>query len=113
MLLEHDLSPSEFSLLSEILWKLGSGKGQESLRETILVDIATLLRADFAASYIWDAKQHLSKQGIMWQIDSKAILEYDRIWQHDDPITSRLRERQQATFVNEIISISELKKIDI
>lgn len=112
MLLEYDLSSSEFSLLSEILWKLGSGKGQQSLRETVLVDIATLLRADFAASYIWDAKQHVSKQGIMWQIDPKAILEYERIWQHHDPITSPLRERQQATFVNEIISISELKKTD-
>ncbi|ENX41468.1 helix-turn-helix transcriptional regulator [Acinetobacter sp. NIPH 2100] len=112
MLLEYDLSSSEFSLLSEILWKLGSEKGQQSLRETVLVDIATLLRADFAASYIWDAKQHVSKQGIMWQIDPKAILEYERIWQHYDPITSQLRERQQATFVNEIISLSELKRTD-
>ncbi|NNP69947.1 helix-turn-helix transcriptional regulator [Acinetobacter sp. Ac_5812] len=112
MLLEYDLSSSEFGLLSEILWKLGSGKGQQSLRETVLVDIATLLRADFAASYIWDAKQHVSKQAIMWQIDPKAILEYERIWQHHDPITSQLRERQQATFVNEIISLSELKRTD-
>ncbi|ENW81232.1 hypothetical protein F909_02523 [Acinetobacter sp. ANC 3929] len=112
MLLEYDLSSSEFSLLSEILWKLGSEKGQQSLRETVLVDIATLLRADFAASYIWDAKQHVSKQGILWQIDTKAILEYERIWQYHDPITSQLRERQQATFVNEIISLSELKRTD-
>ncbi|MFW1838059.1 response regulator transcription factor [Acinetobacter gyllenbergii] len=112
MLLEHDLSSSEFTLLSEIMWKLGSEKGQGTLRQNILADIATLLRADFAASYIWDAKQHLSKQGLMWRIDPKAIVEYDRIWQHDDPITSRLRERQQATFVNEIISLSELKKTD-
>lgn len=112
MLLEYDLSSSEFSLLSEILWKLGSGKGQQSLRETVLVDIATLLRADFAASYVWDAKQHISKQGILWQIDTKAILEYERIWQYHDPITSQLRQRQQATFVDEIISLSELKRTD-
>ncbi|EMK2723357.1 response regulator, partial [Acinetobacter baumannii 18689] len=53
VLLEKDLSPSEFTLFSEILWKLGSGKGQYNLRESILADIAILLRADFAASYIW------------------------------------------------------------
>ncbi|EPG37806.1 helix-turn-helix domain-containing protein [Acinetobacter colistiniresistens] len=110
MLLEHDLSPTEMSLLSEILWKLGAGKGQDNLRETTLAEIATLLRADFAASYIWDAKQHLSQKGIMWQIDPKAIDEYDRIWQYDDPITAQLRKRQQPTFVNEIMSISALQK---
>ncbi|WP_343619567.1 helix-turn-helix transcriptional regulator [Acinetobacter proteolyticus] len=110
MLLEHDLSSSEFTLLSEIIWKLGSEKGQRTLRQNILADIATLLRADFAASYIWDAKQHLSKQGLMWQIDPKAIVEYDSIWQHNDPITSQLRQRQHPTFVNEIISLSKLKQ---
>lgn len=51
-LLEKDFSPSEFTLFSEILWKLGSGKGQYNLRENIIADIAILLRADFAASYI-------------------------------------------------------------
>ncbi|MGE8643652.1 response regulator transcription factor [Acinetobacter vivianii] len=112
MLLEHDLSPSEFTLFSEILWKLGAQKGQESLRETIIADIATLLRADFAASYIWDAKHHLSRKGIMWQIDPKAITEYDQIWQYDDPITAQLRQRQHPTFVHEIISLSALKKTD-
>lgn len=112
MLLEQDLSPAEFSLFSEILWKLGSGKGQQSLRENLIADIATLLRADFAASYIWDAKQRLSRKGIMWQIDPKAMLEYDTLWQHNDPITAQLRQRQHPTFVNEIISASALKKTD-
>lgn len=110
MLLEQDLSPAEFILLSEILWKLGTEKGQECLREKTLADIATLLRADFAASYIWDANHHLSRKGIMWQIDPKAIMEYDQIWQYDDPITMHLRKRQHPTFIHEIISMPVLKK---
>lgn len=65
MLLEHDLTSLELQLFAEILWKLGSENGQPYLRENIIADTATLLRADFAASYIWDAKHNLSKQGIM------------------------------------------------
>ena len=110
MLLEQDLSPAEFSLFSEILWKLGSGKGQQSLRETLIADIATLLRADFAASYIWDAKQCLSKKGIMWQIDPKAMLEYDTIWQHNDPITALACTRRASNTA--FIQISTKRRRD-
>lgn len=39
VLLEKDFSPSELTLFSEILWKLGSGKGQYNLRENIIADI--------------------------------------------------------------------------
>ncbi|CAM2820199.1 response regulator transcription factor [Acinetobacter celticus] len=110
MLLEHDLTSLELQLFAEILWKLGSENGQPYLRENIIADTATLLRADFAASYIWDAKHNLSKQGIMWRIDQKAIQEYEHIWQYNDPITLPLRERQKPTFVNEVISLTDLKK---
>lgn len=110
MPLEHDLTSSELRLFAEILWKLGSENGQPYLRENIIADITTLLRADFAASYIWDSKHHLSKQGIMWKIDQKALQEYEHIWQYDDPITFALRKRQKPTFVHEIISFSNLKK---
>ena len=74
-LLEKDFSPSEFTLFSEILWKLGSGKGQYNLRENIIADITILLRADFAASYIWDSTHNLSKEGVIWKIDPKAMEE--------------------------------------
>jgi len=110
VLLQQDLTASEFTLFTEILWKLGTEKGTPELRQNILADIATLLRADFASSYIWDAKNNLSKQAILWKLDQKVIREYDRIWQHADPITSTLRQRQKPTFVNEIITLADLKK---
>ncbi|MND67028.1 CsgBAC operon transcriptional regulatory protein [compost metagenome] len=109
-LLEKDFSPSEFTLFSEILWKLGSGKGQCTLRENIIADIATLLRADFAASYIWDSTHNLSKEGVIWKIDPKAMEDYDHIWQFDDPITAQLRKLQKPTFVNEVMPPEDLKK---
>lgn len=110
MLLQQDLSSSELTLFAEILWKLGSKKGENDLRENIIADIAALLHADFAASYVWDAKHALSKHPIMWKIDQKAIQEYEQIWQYDDPITSELRKRQKPTFVNEVMAYSHLKK---
>lgn len=109
-LLEKDLSPSEFTLFSEILWKLGSGKGQCTLRESILADITILLRADFAASYIWDPTHNLSKKGVIWKIDSKAMKDYESVWQFDDPITAQLRKLQKPTFVNEVMPLEDLKK---
>ncbi|MBD0443613.1 helix-turn-helix transcriptional regulator [Acinetobacter nosocomialis] len=109
-LLEKDFSPSEFALFSEILWKLGSGKGQYNLRENILADIAILLRADFAASYIWDSTSNLSREGVIWKIDPKAMEDYESIWQFDDPITAQLRKRQKPTFVNEVMPLANLKK---
>ncbi|WP_347020098.1 response regulator transcription factor [Acinetobacter calcoaceticus] len=109
-LLEKDFSPSEFTLFSEILWKLGSGKGQYNLRENIIADIATLLRADFAASYIWDPMHNLSKKGVVWKIDPKAMEDYDHIWQFADPITAQLRKLQKPTFVNEVMPPEDLKK---
>lgn len=110
VLLEKDFSPSEFTLFSEILWKLGSGKGRYNLRENILADIAILLRADFAASYIWDSTNNLSREGVIWKIDPKAMEDYESIWQFDDPITAQLRKRQKPTFVNEIMPLADLKK---
>lgn len=109
-LLEKDFSPSEFILFSEILWKLGSGKGQYNLRENIIADIATLLRADFAASYIWDPMHNLSKKGVIWKIDPKAMEDYECIWQFDDPITVQLHKLQKPTFVNEVMPLADLKK---
>lgn len=109
-LLEKDFSPSEFTLFSEILWKLGSGKGQYNLRENIIADIAILLRADFAASYIWDPTHNLSKEGVIWKIDPKAMEDYDHIWQFDDPITAQLHKLQKPTFVNEVMPLADLKK---
>lgn len=110
-LLEKDFSPYEFTLFSEILWKLGSGKGQYNLRENILADIAILLRADFAASYIWDSTSNLSREGVIWKIDPKAMKDYECVWQFDDPITAQLRKRQKPTFVNEVMPLADLKKI--
>ncbi len=110
VLLEKDLSPSEFTLFSEILWKLGSGKGQYNLRESILADIAILLRADFAASYIWDSTHNLSREGVIWKIDPKAMKDYECVWQFNDPITAQLRKRQKPTFVNEVMPLADLKK---
>lgn len=109
-LLERDFSPSEFRLFSEILWKLGSGKGQYNLRENIIADIAILLRADFAASYIWDSTHNLSKDGVIWKIDPKAMEDYECIWQFNDPITARLHKLQKPTFVNEVMPLADLKK---
>lgn len=109
-LLEKDFSSSEFTLFSEILWKLGSGKGQYNLRENIIADIAILLRADFAASYIWDSTHNLSKEGVIWKIDPKAMEDYEHIWQFADPITTQLHKLQKPTFVNEVMSLTDLKK---
>jgi len=109
-LLEKDFSPSEFTLFSEILWKLGSGKGKYNLRENIIADIAILLRADFAASYIWDSTHNLSREGVIWKIDPKAMEDYESIWQFNDPITVQLRKRQKPTFVNEVMPFADLKK---
>ncbi|NUF24534.1 helix-turn-helix transcriptional regulator [Acinetobacter oleivorans] len=109
-LLEKDFSPSEFTLFSEILWKLGSGKGQYNLRENIIADIAMLLRADFAASYIWDSTHNLSTKGVIWKIDPRAMEDYEHIWQFDDPITGQLRKLQKPTFVNEVMPLTDLKK---
>lgn len=85
-------------------------KKQDDLRRNILADITRLLRADFAASYIWDEKTQLSKHGLLWEIDQKALHEYERIWQHDDPITAALRQCQKPTFVQEVITFEALNK---
>ena len=53
-----------------------------------------LLRADFAASYIWDSTNNLSREGVIWKIDPKAMKDYECVWQFDDPITAQLRKRQ-------------------
>ena len=105
----QDFSPIEFSLFSEIIWKLGSAQGQSDLRKNILADIAKLLRADFAASYIWDVKQQLSQNGVMWQIDNQALKDYEKTWRHVDPITPLLRQQQKPTFVEEIMPFSSLQ----
>ncbi len=100
----------EVELFASIVWRLRSAETGPSVREQVLGDLAQLLRADFAASYIWDSRLNRSLQGTAINIEASRLRDYEQRVHLHDRITPLLRARRRATRVDEVISRRELEQ---
>lgn len=105
-----ELTLEEMNTVSEIIWKLASEKNSFGLRRSLLPQIMDLLRADYGASYVWDAISKTSRDGVVINIDDSAVRQHDIEFQYIDPITPLLSIKTNPTRVCDLMPYSLLAK---
>jgi len=108
----RDLTTEELKLFGDIIARLERFNGETDVRADIFGDIVRLVRADFAASYVWNAHARRFDSALIHNMDSENIRRYETWYQFRDPHTFQLRAKRRATLVEEITPYSELRRTE-
>lgn len=108
----RDITSCELKLFGEIVSRLERLDQESQLREIVFPDIVQLMRADFAASYVWNGRSHRFDAGLIHNMDPDNIERYDKWYQFRDPHTFQLRAKRRATLVEEITPHAELERTE-
>lgn len=108
----QDLSANEVSLLCRVLERLSSSLEEEQVRRLACEDLMALLRADYAASYVWNESAEVFQRAVYLNMSPDNLGRYEAYYQFRDPITPALQERRHATLVVEIMPQEELERTE-
>ncbi len=108
----RDITRSELKLFGEIVGRLASLPPTADVRVSIFGDIVRLVRADFGASYVWQAATGRSDHAVNFNMDPANLRRYETWFQFRDPMTAKLRSRRTATPVQAIIPQAELERTE-
>ena len=108
----RDITSEELRLFGEIVARLERFDSDADLRTAIFRDVIRLVRADFAASYIWNDPAQRFEKVLIHNMDPANLRRYEDWFQFRDPITFLLRARRRATLVEEVTPYPELRKTE-
>ena len=99
----RDITGSELSLFGDIVARLERLGPESDARSVIFLDVMRLLRGDFGASYVWDARKNRFDEAVNFNMTPSNLRRYEEWYQFRDPMTFELRARRRATLVDEVI----------
>lgn len=102
------LSGNERDSIAEIIWCLCEYRGKPQARSAVLQSVARLIRADYAASFIWDDHERRSTRRCSVNIDEPHLAAYDAFFHQIDLVTPAMRPLAEATNVDRVIQRREL-----
>ena len=108
----RDVSGSELRLFGEIVARLERLGAETDARAVIFNDVIRLLRGDFGASYVWNARKNLFDEAVSFNMAPSNLRRYEEWYQFRDPMTFELRARRRATLVDEVIPRGELVRTE-
>lgn len=109
----HDLTTAEVELFARTVHDLtDDGRTESEIREGVLERLLVLLRADQAASYVWDEAAGRFDSPVSVNEDPADVDRYLRWFQFRDPLPARLRHRRRATLVDDVLPRRELEQTD-
>jgi DNA-binding CsgD family transcriptional regulator len=108
----RDITSEELKLFGDIVARLERFDGEADVRAGIFGDIVRLVRADFAASYVWNAHARRFDAALIHNMDPENIRRYETWYQFRDPHTFQLRARRRATLIEEVTPYSELRRTE-
>ena len=106
------LSSSDTATLGEIADVLASDAPEEVLRRETGLALMRLLRADFLASFVWDAPSRSYRSGISVNMNESNIQRYHDHFQFHDPVTPAMSIHRQATIVEDVFGRRELDRTE-
>lgn len=89
--------------VAQVVWQLCEYRGKPDARAAVLAQVAQLLQADFAASFVWDDQQQRSTRRCSVNIDEAHLDAYDTFFHQVDLITPAMRTVREATSVDRVI----------
>jgi DNA-binding CsgD family transcriptional regulator len=99
----RDITGGELSLFGDIIARLERLGPESDARSVIFLDVMRLLRGDFGASYVWDARKKRFDEAVNFNMTPSNLRRYEEWYQFRDPMTFELRARRRATLVDEVI----------
>jgi DNA-binding CsgD family transcriptional regulator len=104
----RDMTGSELRLFGDIIARLERLGPESDARSVIFLDVMRLLRADFGASYVWNARKKRFEEAVNFNMTPSNLRRYEQWYQFRDPMTFELRARRRATLVDEVIPRDKL-----
>ena len=108
----RDVSCSELRLFGEVVARLERLGAETDARAVIFNDVIRLLRGDFGASYVWNARKNLFDEAVSFNMAPSNLRRYEEWYQFRDPMTFELRARRRATLVDEVIPRGKLVRTE-
>jgi DNA-binding CsgD family transcriptional regulator len=108
----RDITSSELALFGDIVGRLASLPAAADVRVSVFGDIVRLLRADFGASYVWQAESGESEHPVNHNMDPANLRRYGEWYQYRDPMTAELRRRRRATLVDAVVPRPVLERTE-
>ena len=108
----RDITSSELALFGDIAGRLASLLPTADVRASVFTDIVRLVRADFGASFVWQAATSTNRDGVNFNMDPANLRRYETWYQFRDPVTARMRGRRVATPVDAVIPRAELERTE-
>jgi len=108
----RDVSGSELRLFGDIVARLERLGPETDARAVIFNDVIRLLRGDFGASYVWNARSNAFEEAVSFNMARSNLRRYEEWYQFRDPITFALRARRRATLVDEVIPSHKLVRTE-
>jgi DNA-binding CsgD family transcriptional regulator len=108
----RELTLSDLKLFGDIIARLERIDGDVDVRATVFRDIVKLVRADFAASYVWNCRSRRFEAALIHNMDPENIRRYETWYQFRDPHTFQLRAKRRAAFVEEVTPYSVLRRTE-
>jgi DNA-binding CsgD family transcriptional regulator len=107
----RDITSGELALFGDIVGRLASLPPTADVRVSVFSDIVRLVRADFGASYVWQA-DGTSKDAVNFNMDPANLRRYESWFQFRDPMTAKLRRHRSATPVEAVIPQAVLERTE-
>src|ERR1700749_1410459 len=107
-----DVTGSELRLIGHIVPRLERLGSESDARSVIFLDVIRLLRGDFGASYVWDARKNRFDEAVSFNMERSNLRRYEDWYQFRDPMTFQLRARRRATLVDEVIRHDRLGRTE-
>src|ERR1700746_2592215 len=90
----RDVSGSELRLFGDIVARLERLGPETDARAVIFNDVIRLLRGDFGASYVWNARSNAFEEAVSFNMARSNLRRYEEWYQFRDPMTFALRARR-------------------
>jgi DNA-binding CsgD family transcriptional regulator len=108
----RDISGTELRLFGDIVARLERLGPEIDARSVIFLDVMRLLRSDFGASYVWDARKNRFDEAVSFNMAPSNLRRYEDWYQFRDPMTFELRARRRATRVDDVIPRHKLVRTE-
>lgn len=106
------LSMCEQRWMADLFACLAEDHSNASVRLDVGRLLLRLMRADYFASYVWDAAGNRFAQGVTVNMSLDNLGCYERYYQFHDPITFKLKARCVPTLVSEVMPQRDLARTE-
>jgi DNA-binding CsgD family transcriptional regulator len=102
------MTGEEVQLLTRIVARLCQPDPVEDFRAEVFPQVMSLLRADFLASFRWNAQKSAFEDPFVLNQDPENVARYLSWFQFHDPMSMKLRALWRPAFVEEVITRRQL-----